>query len=82
MEGNFVFLCGDGVAGCHGLITRHDEWARARLGAFILRERHDIIEHVSRKIGAQAVGWFERRLLVDVTPILIGVGLNPDRGIA
>lgn len=70
---NWAPLCGDGVRGCHGAITRHDRFAREKLGAFVVRYRHDIVRHVESKIGTgQAVDWFARRLFADVSPILIG----------
>lgn len=67
----FVFLCGDGVRGCHGLITNEDREARAKLGAFIAAHRPDTIVYVLKKAGReQGVDWFRRRLFVDVEPVL------------
>ncbi len=68
---NFVFLCGSGTTGCHGLVTNEDLEARKALGAFIVANRRDVIVYVLSKAGReQGIEWFRRRLLVAVEPYL------------
>lgn len=60
---NLVMLCGDGVLGCHGAVTRNDWKKLVELGAAIQADRGDIIAYVVRKLGEdRARAWFLRRL--------------------
>lgn len=63
---NYVMLCGDGVRGCHGLITRHDETARRELGAHVVEHRPDVVAYVLGRSRTEEAGidWLERRLFI------------------
>lgn len=63
--GNLCMLCGDGVTGCHGLITVNDHDKRRELGEYILAKRHDTLDYLERKLSREtAHDWLRRRLLV------------------
>lgn len=71
IEPNLVMLCGDGVSGCHGLITAEDEETRAALGLHIACHRFDTLNFVRAKLGLdRGNDWLERRLFVSVDDIV------------
>lgn len=66
VRGNLVMLCGDGVQGCHGLIEAAHRETREWLGLYIIKDRPDVIEYLSEKLGSgtAARAWIERYLYV------------------
>jgi hypothetical protein len=68
VEANLVMLCGHGTIGHHGMIESHDEFAKAALGRWLLRERRDTVEYLIGKLGSveAATEWFRSQLYAPV----------------
>lgn len=65
IEANLLGLCGDGVAGCHGLIEANDEKTRIDLGLYIMLDRLDTYDYILEKLGReQGLSWLQRRLFI------------------
>lgn len=57
-------LCGDGVRGHHGAITRNERRACQRLAAYLIRYRLDTLEHLGWRLGGLLAvqEWFRSQL--------------------
>jgi hypothetical protein len=65
---NFLALCGDGVAGCHGAAHHADPVVLAQIGEAIAA-RPDIIAFVLERLGAdRGLDYFRRRYSLDLVP--------------
>jgi hypothetical protein len=62
---NLTGLCGDGVAGCHGLVTRRDCGTCRKLGEYLLANRADFLLYLAKKTDGRSADWFRRNLYVD-----------------
>lgn len=58
---NLVWLCGDGVAGCHGLIEARHEHACVLLGMHLLEEEPDVLRYLQSKFGDTEANEFVTR---------------------
>lgn len=68
VQANLVMLCGDGVRGHHGLITRNDARTLTALGLYVVTHRLDTLTYLTDKLGGdeQAKEWLRRSLLAPV----------------
>lgn len=63
LEANLVMLCGDGVRGCHGLVTANDKETKRRLASYLLGRRPDTVAFLIGKVGPiAAADWFRRQI--------------------
>lgn len=66
VRANLVLLCGDGVSGCHGLITVNDFAKCRELGIYLVKHRLDTMEYLGKKLGfLQATEWMRHQWHLD-----------------
>lgn len=67
VEPNLAMMCGDGVRGHHGLITRNDRATLTAFGLYVVTHRPDTVEYLTKKLGEQqAAQWLRNRLYARV----------------